>query len=322
MRTYTSRRTLVLHLREGKERRPRQVRPGGSWRCLDVDGKSCADTKLVPSWRVGDRSGETAIDFRQRSAPRPPWSTEDSNSPVRSASKAYLEAGRGRRLVGDVDYAQLIKLYGSEGVSPSDKRYSCRMHGHPPAPRRWRSCNPDSSTTSRPATVESHNADHADVCAGSRMLDQRLRVKEDADEPYPQPWRFTSMHCSTSGRQHTSLDGDQPRDVLAGVHEIGCEISRTSCGWWTKRRAKPNPRGPYKKRNLKLTLTTPAPAVGHQRLDPESTPPNCEPGTNIEVGAPDALRANQIASASSTPPSLGSPARSDRHRTLRACPGC
>ena len=23
----------------------------------------CADTKIVPSWRVGDRSGETAIDF-------------------------------------------------------------------------------------------------------------------------------------------------------------------------------------------------------------------------------------------------------------------
>ena len=79
----------------------------------------CADTKLVPSWRVGDRSGETAIDFmddlRPRLANRVQLTTD--------GHKAYLEAVEGA-FGGDVDYAQLVKLYGTEGGVSSDKRYS------------------------------------------------------------------------------------------------------------------------------------------------------------------------------------------------------
>ena len=68
----------------------------------------CADTKLVPSWRVGDRSGETAIelmdDLRARLASRVQLTTD--------GLKAYLEAVEGA-FGGDVDYAQLVKLYGA-----------------------------------------------------------------------------------------------------------------------------------------------------------------------------------------------------------------
>lgn len=67
----------------------------------------CADTKLVPSWRVGDRSGATATEFvcdlSRRLANRVQITTD--------GHRAYLEAveaGFG----ADVDYAQLIKLYG------------------------------------------------------------------------------------------------------------------------------------------------------------------------------------------------------------------
>src|ERR1700736_349644 len=67
----------------------------------------CADTKLVPSWRIGDRSGATAIEFvcdlSKRLANRVQVTTD--------GHRAYLEAieaGFG----ADVDYAQLVKLYG------------------------------------------------------------------------------------------------------------------------------------------------------------------------------------------------------------------
>ena len=65
----------------------------------------CADTKLVPSWRIGDRSSETAIDFmddlRGRLADRVQLTSD--------GHKAYLEAVEGA-FGGDVDYAQLVKL--------------------------------------------------------------------------------------------------------------------------------------------------------------------------------------------------------------------
>ena len=79
----------------------------------------CADTKLVPSWRVGDRSGETAIDFMDDLRPR----LANRVQLTSDGHKAYLEAVEGA-FGGDVDYAQLVKLYGTEGGVSSDKRYS------------------------------------------------------------------------------------------------------------------------------------------------------------------------------------------------------
>ena len=80
----------------------------------------CADTKLVPTWRIGDRSGMTAIDLmddlRARLAHRVQL-TRDGHS-------AYFEAVEGA-FGGDVDYAQLIKLYGgSTGKEGHERKYS------------------------------------------------------------------------------------------------------------------------------------------------------------------------------------------------------
>ena len=80
----------------------------------------CADTKLVPSWRVGDRSGMTAIDLmddlRNRLSNRAQITTD--------GHRAYLEAIEGA-FGGDVDYAMLIKLYGAGGSSRNpETRYS------------------------------------------------------------------------------------------------------------------------------------------------------------------------------------------------------
>jgi IS1 family transposase len=76
---------------------------GDIWTWVALD----ADTKLVLSWRIGDRSGATAIEFvcdlSRRLANRVQVTSD--------GHRAYLEAveaGFG----ADVDYAQLIKLYG------------------------------------------------------------------------------------------------------------------------------------------------------------------------------------------------------------------
>ena len=79
----------------------------------------CADTKLVPSWRVGDRSGETAIEFMDDLRPR----LANRVQLTSDGHKAYLEAVEGA-FGGNIDYAMLVKLYGSEGGVSSEKRYS------------------------------------------------------------------------------------------------------------------------------------------------------------------------------------------------------
>ena len=79
----------------------------------------CADTKLVPSWRIGDRSSATAIEFlddlRARLANRVQLTSD--------GHRAYLDAVEGA-FGGDVDFAMLIKLYGGVQGKDSGTRYS------------------------------------------------------------------------------------------------------------------------------------------------------------------------------------------------------
>ena len=76
---------------------------GDIWTWTGID----ADSKLIVSYLVGDRSGETAIelmdDLRSRVANRVQISTD--------GHKSYLEAVEGA-FGGEVDYAQVIKQYG------------------------------------------------------------------------------------------------------------------------------------------------------------------------------------------------------------------
>lgn len=78
-----------------------------------------ADTKLMVSYFVGDRGAESAMilmdDLRARLANRVQLTTD--------GHKAYLEAVEGA-FGADVDYAQLVKLYGSVGGNGPEKRYS------------------------------------------------------------------------------------------------------------------------------------------------------------------------------------------------------
>ena len=89
---------------------------GDVWTWTAID----ADNKMILSYEVGDRSGETAIEFmddlRGRLANRVQLTTD--------GHKAYLEAVEGA-FGADVDYAQLIKLYGEPtGQKGHERKYS------------------------------------------------------------------------------------------------------------------------------------------------------------------------------------------------------
>lgn len=89
---------------------------GDVWTWVGID----ADTKLVASFMVGKRTAEYAQafinDLASRLAGRIQLTTD--------GLKAYVEAVEGA-FGRDVDFAQLVKMYGSEGQPKSDnRRYS------------------------------------------------------------------------------------------------------------------------------------------------------------------------------------------------------
>ena len=93
---------------------PRGAGDVWTWTALD------SDSKMILSCEVGDRSGATAIEFmddlRSRLANRVQLTTD--------GHKAYLEAVE-CAFGADVDYAQLIKLYGEPtGQKGHDRKYS------------------------------------------------------------------------------------------------------------------------------------------------------------------------------------------------------
>lgn len=78
----------------------------------------CADTKLVPCWRVGNRDGREAYHFMKDLASR----LNNRVQLTTDGHKSYLEAVEGA-FGGDIDYAMLIKLYGPQPTEP-ERRYS------------------------------------------------------------------------------------------------------------------------------------------------------------------------------------------------------
>lgn len=88
---------------------------GDVWTWTAID----ADSKLMVSYFVGDRGAESAMvlmdDLRSRLANRVQLTTD--------GHRAYLEAVEGA-FGADVDFAQLVKLYGELGGNSPERRYS------------------------------------------------------------------------------------------------------------------------------------------------------------------------------------------------------
>jgi len=79
----------------------------------------CADTKLVPSWYIGDRSADTAELFMHDLASRLTnrmQLTTDGHRAHLSAVEAAFGA--------DIDYAMLHKIYGDASGKSDERRYS------------------------------------------------------------------------------------------------------------------------------------------------------------------------------------------------------
>lgn len=86
---------------------------GDVWTWVALD----ADTKLAVNWLVSDRSGEAAYILMKDTADRLSTRVQLTTDGL----KAYLEAVEGS-FGSDVDYAQLIKIYGSD--QDENHRYS------------------------------------------------------------------------------------------------------------------------------------------------------------------------------------------------------
>lgn len=108
---------MELHLRQGEERREAKAAPeqaGDTWTWTALD----ADTKLIVSNFVGGRDGECAMWFMDDVAKRLATRVQMTAD----GHKAYLEAVEGA-FGADIDYAQLLKIYGASPESAKG-RYS------------------------------------------------------------------------------------------------------------------------------------------------------------------------------------------------------
>ncbi len=86
---------------------------GDVWTWVAID----ADTKLVPSWRVGPRDAATAYDLMHDLAGR----LANRVQLTTDGFKPYLSAVEDA-FGGDIDYSMLVKLYGTSGER--ETRYS------------------------------------------------------------------------------------------------------------------------------------------------------------------------------------------------------
>lgn len=84
----------------------------------------CADSKLVPSWLVGNRDAETANEFMADLASR----FSNRLQLTTDGLKVYLEAVEGA-FGADIDFAMLVKIYGESMEQKMEKRYSPAKFG-------------------------------------------------------------------------------------------------------------------------------------------------------------------------------------------------
>lgn len=88
---------------------------GDTWTFIAID----ADTKLVPCFKVGERNAETASDFlgdlAARLANRVQLTTDGHGMYLQAVEAAFGS---------EVDFAQLVKVYGAPADKERQKRYS------------------------------------------------------------------------------------------------------------------------------------------------------------------------------------------------------
>ena len=95
----------------------------------------CADTKLIPTWYVGDRGAGSAWEFMRDLAPRLAERVQLTTDGHRVYLEAVDEAFR-----GNIDYAMLQKIYGRDESEPETRYSPAKCNG---AKKAIQSGNPD-----------------------------------------------------------------------------------------------------------------------------------------------------------------------------------
>ena len=88
---------------------------GDVWTWTAID----ADSKLIVSWLVSDRSAAAAKEFMDDVASRLVRRVQLTSDGMSAYPPVVAEAFKNK-----VDYAQLVKIYGSEGTTDRTSRYS------------------------------------------------------------------------------------------------------------------------------------------------------------------------------------------------------
>ena len=164
---------------------------GDTWTWTALD----SDSKLIVSWLVGGRDSEYAIafmdDLRSRLANRVQLTTD--------GHKAYLEAVEGA-FGGDVDYAQLIKLYGDAPQTAA--RYSPRsLHRSPETCHR----RPAGAKGCLDQPCRAAQSDHADADAPVHPADEC--VLQEVREPHA---HGRALHRLVQLHPHSQVPADHP----------------------------------------------------------------------------------------------------------------
>ena len=211
--------------------------PGGAgdvWTWTGID----RDSKLIISWTVSPgRGSEYAIDLmddlRSRLANRVQLTTD--------GHRAYLEAVEGA-FGGDVDYGELVKVYGPASGPEAQRRYSpAECIGTTKMPIVGL---PDLASIST-SIVERHNLT-------TRMSVRRFTRLTNAFS------KKIENHCHAAAlyavwynfcRPHKTLKGDTPA-MAAGLTDREHSLVWI-VGLIDERAPTPGPRGPYKPRNSK-----------------------------------------------------------------------
>lgn len=191
-----------------------------------------AETKLIVSYFVGDRSSQSAItlmdDLRSRIEGRIQLTTD--------AYRPYLEAVEGA-FGGDVDYAQLVKVYGTTTGKPG--RYSPAMCLG--AKKRRIEGNPDKSLVSTSYVERQNLTMRMSMRRFTRLTNAFSKKLDNHIHALALYFAFYNF-C----RQHKTLKGISPAmaagimDRLWSLEDIVARIDAMV--------PPPKPRGPYKKR--------------------------------------------------------------------------
>lgn len=199
-----------------------------TWTALD------SDSKMILAYEVGDRSAQTAIEFmddlRARLANRVQLTTD--------GHKAYLEAVEGA-FGGDVDFAQLVKLYGEsvEGKR-AERKYSPAVCTG--AKKRRVEGNPDMAAVST-SHVERQNLT---MRMGMRRFTRLTNGFSKKLENHLHMLSLYFVHYNFV-RVHKSLrmTPAMAADVSDTLHDMEWIVSLIDA-----RAPEPKKRGPYKKR--------------------------------------------------------------------------